>query len=451
MIRVLAVLFALVAAACTTPRAQSLYTTTAIVNANVVDVRDGSVRSGQTVLIDANQISEVGPSAAVVVPRGSRVLQANGGYLIPGLWDMHTHLTSYKPHLNQFIAHGVTGVRDMGGLAFEERQGTVVVLTRDRALDEILRVRQEVARRQTLGPRIVTAGVIVNGPFPPGIDVPFQWFVTTEAEAARAVDELASRGVDFIKVHQRLSRESYDAIVRRAKARGLTFAGHASSAVGGIEHVTRSGQASIEHTHGMAEYFRRTPTDPEGKNLTALFRAHGTVHVPTLVSFQGLAIASEWYQTPEREPRMAHIGLPVFMLWKMFFPPETVMPAQTRELVVEKTNFTKMLHAAAVPLMTGTDFGGPFIFAGSSLHDELELLVGAGLSPLAVLQAATLSPARFLKKNNLGMIEAGKLADMVLLDASPLENISNTRRIAAVVADGRLFDRQELAKLLAGN
>jgi len=98
--------------------------------------------------------------------------------------------------------------------------------------------------------------------------------------------------------------------------------------------------------------------------------------------------------------------------------------------------------------MTGTDLGGPFVFAGSSLHDELELLVRAGLSPIAAIRAATLTPAEFLMRRDVGEIDSGKLADMVLLDANPLEDIGNTRRITAVVANGRLFDREAIAKLL---
>lgn len=448
MIGLLAAMLALAGLTCSKPQAQSLSGTTAIVDANVLDVGNGTVRARQTVLIEGNRIKQVGPSATVVVPPGSSVVQANGGFLIPGLWDMHTHLTSYAPHLRQFIAHGVTGVRDMGSVAFEETNGAVVLLPRQRALDEILRVRQEVAEGERLGPRIMTAGVTLNGPFPPGVDIPFQWSLTTPAEATRAVEALASRGVDFIKVHQRLARDSYDAIVTSAKARGLAVAGHAPSAAG-IEHVTRAGQASIEHTHGMAEYFRKASADREGKDLMALFRAHATVQVPTLVSFQGFAVASEWYATPEREPRIAQIAPPVFRLWKMLFPPETVVPERTRELVIEKTNFTRMLHAAGVPLMTGTDFGGPFVFAGSSLHDELELLVRAGLSPLAALQAATLTPVKFLKRNDVGAVESGKLADILLLEANPLNDIRNTRRIATVVANGEVFDRAGITKLLA--
>lgn len=440
-------MLALAAPACMTPPSQSPLSTTAIVDATVLDVRQGALLAHRTVLIERNRITAVGPLAEVTVPAGARVLHAQGAYLIPGLWDMHTHLTSYEPHLRQFIAYGVTGVRDMGSLAFEASQGGVAVLPRQRALDEILRVRQDVASGQQLGPRIVTAGVTLNGPLPPGVDIPFQWLVATPDEATRAVDELASRGVDFIKVHQRLSRDTYDAIVTRAKAHRLPFSGHAPSAVG-IERVANAGQASVEHTHGLAEYFKGTTTDRDGSALMALFRAHGTVHVPTLASFQGFVAASASYETPERDPRMKQIRPLVFTLWKQFYPPEMVAQAPTREIALEKTSFTKRLHAAGVPLMTGTDLGGPFVFAGPSLHDEFELLVRAGLSPIAAIRAATLTPAEFLMKRDVGEIGSGKLADMILLDANPLENISNTRRIAAVVADGRLFDREAIAKLL---
>ncbi|MFN2445000.1 MAG: amidohydrolase family protein [Vicinamibacterales bacterium] len=446
MIGLLAAMLTLVGAACTIPRAPLVSPTTAIVDATVLDVRDGTWRPHRTVLVEGTRIKEVGASADVVVPASARVLLASGGYVIPGLWDMHTHLTSYGPHLRQFLAHGVTGVRDMGSLTFEETQDTVAVAPRQRGLDEILRVRQEIADGRTLGPRIVTAGVTLNGPLPRGVDLPFQWIVDTPAEATRAVEELASRGVDFIKVHQRLSRASYDAIAAQANVRGLAVAGHVPSATG-IAHVVRAGQASIEHVHGMAEYVRDTPEDRDGQALMGLLREHGTFHVPTLASFQGFVVASEWYGTPEREPRMAHLPPPVFRLWKLFYPPEAVVQAPVREIVAEKTRFTRMLHAGGVPLMAGTDLGGPFVFAGASLHDELELLVRAGLSPLEALQAATLSPATFLNRTDVGAIESGTLADIVLLNADPLEDISHTRRIAAVIANGQLFDRDALAQL----
>jgi len=348
----LAGILALAVAACTTPPGQSPPPTTAIVDATVLDVRQGALLTHRTVLIEGNRITAVGPSAVVTVPAGASVVQAQGGYLIPGLWDMHTHLTSYEPHLRQFIAYGVTGVRDMGSLAFEESQGGVAVLPRQRALDEILRVRQAIATGQQLGPRIVTAGVTLNGPLPPGVEIPFQWLVATRDEATRAVDELASRGVDFIKVHQRLSRDAYDAILTRAKAHGLAFSGHAPPAVG-IERVAKAGQASVEHTHGLAEYFKGTTTDRDGSALMALFRTHGTVHVPTLASFQGFMAASASYETPERDPRMKQITHLVFALWKQFFPPEMVAQVPTREIALEKTSFTKRLYAAGVALDDG--------------------------------------------------------------------------------------------------
>lgn len=427
------------------PPASSVSTQTAIVDASVLDVRGGTWRAHQTVLIEGTWIKQVGPSADVVISAGTRVVQASGKYVIPGLWDMHTHLTSYAPHLRQFLAHGVTGVRDMGSTTFEA-QDTVTVLPWQRGLEEILRVRQEIADGRVLGPRIVTAGVTLNGTLPPGVELAFQRIVATPSDAARAVDELASRGVDFIKVHQRLSRDSYDAVVQQAKVHGLPIAGHVPTDVG-IAHVARAGQVSIEHTHGMAEYVKATPQDQNADALMRLFREHGTVHVPTLASFLGFELAAQYYETPDREPRMASLPAPVFKLWKLFFPVEAVKQAPVDKIAADKTRFTKLLHAGGVALMTGTDLGGPFVFAGSSLHDELELLVRAGLSSLEAIQAATLTPARFLNRGDVGVVENGMLADIVVLDANPLDDIRHTRRIAAVIANGQLFDLQAGARL----
>ena len=203
----------------------------AITRVSVIDGDAPSPRTDQTVVIDGNRIVRVGASGSVAVPPGARIVDGRGKFLLPGFWDMHVHtaISGGRDLLSLYVANGVTGVRDMAG-----------------DWDTLKSWRSEIGRGQLVGPRI-----IASGPYLEGGDVPIPHLLARNAvEASAGVDSLIALGVDFIKVHSQLNAESYFAIARRARERGVVFAGHVPRVVGSAA-ASDSGQKSIEHLLGI--------------------------------------------------------------------------------------------------------------------------------------------------------------------------------------------------------
>jgi imidazolonepropionase-like amidohydrolase len=397
---------------------------TAITGVTVIDVRAGIARPGSTVVIEGNRIRAVGPAASISPPAGARVIDGTGKYLIPGLWDLHVHLgTAGEEALPFFIASGVTGVRDMGSEQFEPlRQWRVEILS---------------GRR--VGPRIVAAGPIVDGPTP---NWPLRVTVRDTAEASRTVDSLAGVGVDFIKVHQQLARETYFAVAARARRLDLHFAGHVPVGVSGIE-ASNAGQRSLEHGTGVPD-----AVDSAFARTVATFRRNGTWVSPTLAVYWSMAHLTD--SSVLNDPRIATLSRSMRDFWEMqksSWSGDLSLEAFRKNYRQALTN-VKALHAAGVPLLASTDLAFINVYPGSSVHEELEHLVEAGLGPLDALRTATLNPARyFAREHELGTVEQGRLADLVLLDANPLQSIQNTRRISVVISNGRVHDRAELDRI----
>jgi hypothetical protein len=287
------------------------------------------------------------------------------------------------------------------------------------------------------------------------------------------VDSLVAGGADFIKVYNLLPRDAYFATMEQAKRQNVAAVGHVPFEVRAVE-AADAGQRSMEHLDGLdfacssrddslranllarpsRELWQRTQAalvetwsaDACGPAVEA-YRRNGTWQVPTLVLGWALVTADSVLTD---SAQMAVIPARARAAWRSLIEE---MPAAERDM--ERDGFaqavatTRLLHRAGVPILAGTDVGNPLLVPGYSLHRELELLVRAGLTPLAALQAATLNPARFLKAtDSLGTVTSGKLADLVLLDANPLADIEATRRIHAVVVNGRLLDRRALDTLL---
>ena len=450
--------------ACTPTQSADL----AIRGATVVDVTDGSLAVDQTVLLGGNRIVAVGPADAVRVPAGADVLEAAGGYLIPGLWDAHVHSAGNASwHFPLYIAHGITSVRNM-------HTGV------DDALDVVLSIERRVGAGELLGPRFLANGAVVDGDPPvwPGSVV-----VRNAEEARAAVDRLADGGAAFIKVYDRLTPEAYLAILTRANEREVPVDGHLPLMIP-PEEAAAASQRTIEHTSGItmgcasgaealrAEYVRyleRVPEMPpypdqmveflrlvrrtiDARDLerclqaARTFREHGVVSVPTLVVNGG----GDPQAFVADERRMALLPPSVREEWRALAD----SPDPTAELLgpvaATISENVRVLHEEGNVILAGTDVGNPFLVPGLSLHRELERLTEAGLSPLEALQAATLAPAQvFDLEESLGTVEMGKLADLVLLEGDPLQAISNTRRVRAVITDGRLFRRADLDRLLA--
>lgn len=409
--------------------------TLAVRDVTVVDVVRGSVASSQTVLIAGDRIVAVGPVDRVNVPSGVEVVEASGRYLIPGLIDMHVHALwhpSVPPtFLPLFVANGVTTMRDMGG-----------------TLELLREHRRAPAVRSFPAPRVIAAGAILDGPEP--IDPDHSLPVSTAEEAVAAVDSVVSAGADFVKIYTLLPRPAFEGVMRAAEERGLAVSGHVPHEVGQVA-AAAAGMQTIEHVTSETGGFC-PPDDPAGcEAAVSAFREHGTWHVPTLV-MQGQTEAGDLCG----DRRLRYLPPAVLEYWfdgEMTPPgcdPASAAPTPFEPELPVEARLVGILHGAGIPLLAGTDAGVPYALPGWSLHDELGLLVGAGLSPSEALRAATWEAARALGRDNeLGAIQPGYLADLVLLSANPLEDIDNTRHIDAVVVNGRWLGRERLDAVLA--
>ena len=412
---------------------------TAFTNVAVIDGRSPEPRSDHTVVIRGNRIVAEGPSESVAVPAGARVIDGRGKFLIPGLWDMHVHtvMPGGRDVLQLYIANGVTGVRDMAG---------------DWAT--ITKWRGEIARGTLIGPRIVA-----SGPYLEGGDQPIpHLLVKTPADAAPAVDSLIKLGVDFIKVHGQLTRESYFAIARAARARGIPFAGHVSRTVGAAD-ASDSGQASIEHILAIpnpctaTEVTTLAPRFPvqaalgrcdtaDQAPLYARLKQNGTWVVPTLVAQVEISLWPKRELPGDSVARYLPDSLKTYVAG--IFPMVDSVPSDAdvngRKLFDKRVAVTGALFRAGVGVMPGTDAPLRNSPPGFGLHEELLHFTRAGLSAFEALRAATLEPARFLGMlDSLGTVEAGKIADLVLLTANPLADIRHSSRTSAIVANGRVY------------
>lgn len=411
----------------------------AITGVTVIDATGAPSRPEMTVVIRDGRIAGAEKGIAGAIPKDAQIISGRGKFLIPGLWDMHVHLSwSTSSALPALVANGVTGVRDMGG-----------------RLGEIDEWRTRIATRLIIGPRIFRAGPILNGQkFNAYQMVPGNPDETRGV--ARALKEV---GVDFLKVHRRLPRDSYFALIDEAKKQGLAVVGHIPMTVT-PEEASDAGQGSLEHTETLFEgTFSAGLKDGELPHAIRRFRAEGaerlferfvanrTVVTPTLVPYRSLIESLDPSVPPDPHSRYV-----AFSLKKE--ARKRAKPASAEELAELKSTFAELLEVvrqmnrSGVTLMAGTDLAGTRV-PGFTLHEELAIFVEAGLTPLQALATATVTPARLLKMtDDFGTVEAGRRADLLLLDANPLDDIRNTRRISAVILSGKLLRRGDLDALL---
>jgi imidazolonepropionase-like amidohydrolase len=384
------------------------------------------------VIVREDRIVEIGPAGEIDIPAGSTVVDGSGFFLMPGLVDMHVHALwdpSVPPvFFPLFVANGVTTVRDMGGL-----------------LDLLPVTRSALADGSLLGPRLIAAGAILDGPAPVHAEVSFA--VGTPEEAVAAVDSVAAAGADFVKVYTLLPAAAFDSVMSAARRHGLTVSGHAPAEVGPVA-AAAAGMRTIDHLMSELGSYCGEDRPEECEEALAAFREHGTFQVPTLV-LQGQSEPGELCGDPRLE------GLPVAVIEYWFGgaggPPDCspVTTAFFRPELPPEAWIVPALREAGIPILAGTDTGVAFSIPGWSLHDELGLLVEAGLSAPEALLAATRDPARALDlEDEIGTIRPGLVADLLLLRGDPLEDIENTRRIEAVVLRGELLRRAELDSIL---
>jgi imidazolonepropionase-like amidohydrolase len=444
----------------------------AITHVTVINPQ-GPPQKDVTVIVSGAVIEWIGDTADPQRPAHQDELQidARGKFLIPGLWDMHTHIAGISADpawsknvlLPLLVANGITGIRDMGG-----------------DLHVLQQWRREIASGALLGPQIVAAGpmlVPATAPGKPKSTDPSILQVGSAVEARAAVDQLQKQGADFIKVIQ-LSREAYFAVAAESKKDGITFVGHVPRGVAASE-ASATGQKSIEHiiysslaldcSSQEADLRRRlqeaaakkdgsdaavyddadkTFSPQKAAALWATFLRNGTWVTPTLYPISTLAHSPQ--QSPD-DPLLAFVPLALQKEWRPAGPPsqkELADAAWWHRQYENDRKLTGEMHRAGVRLLAGSDSLDRYVFPGSSLHYELRELVAAGLTPQEALQTATENPAEFLDRKDIGMIKAGQRADMVLLEADPSQEITNTQKISAVALAGQFLPRKDLDALL---
>jgi Amidohydrolase family len=440
-------------------------------NVAVVNIERNRIEPNRDVLISRDLIAAVGAVAGVRVPKSARIIDGQGKFLIPGLWDFHVHVFSTSGEENLalplYIINGITGIRDVGALRPRTEQQAIVTA---------------IERRERVGPNIVLAGALIDGP--PG-SWPGQMVASNANEGRARVREAKAAGWEFIKSYSLLSESAYLGIATEAKRVGLPLFGHIPESVL-LETAVNAGHCSVEHfgritqacsnaevemvtanaaALSSADPFPALMKTMSGHNKTTLnhWSAQRCAKVAQLLSHAGTAVmpslmVSDFYlgkdPAPD-DPRMQTVPRGVRAQWNQGDWRRQQMSAELLALAPQSVALDwktfKLMHDAGVKMLAGTDatYANPFLFHGYTLHDELARYVEAGLTPKQALMTATVNPARFLRPHNTSpLIARGQRADLVLLDQNPLLDISATHRIHAVIARGRLFDRAALDELL---
>ena len=428
----------------------------AIVGVTVIDPSSSAPpKSNQTILISDGVIRAVLPSS-LPIPASARRIDARGKFAIPGLWDAHVHfMNTGVTALPLFVAHGVTSVREMGGFI------------------DSTRAWQARMRAGTLvGPRIFTAGPILESPrYLQGVVersararsqlalrvLPYRIGVADSIEARRAIDSLVKLKVDFVKVRTSATPAAFYAILREARRAGLRVAAHQQAAP--LRVALDSGQTDLEHAI-LPPTSRLSAATRD--SVYRKFADNGAYYTPTLTVSRAVMLSGDSAARAIFGPdairldeRRAYASPWLLGWWRMQVDERATDTSSTRaaegnEAYASSVADVKRMHELGVNILAGTDAGSVLVYPGFGLHEELRRLVeDAHLSPREALWSATVGPARFARLDDrLGTISAGKIADIVLLDADPLSDIRNTSRIFAVVQAGRLFTRAELDELL---
>ncbi|MDZ7314470.1 MAG: amidohydrolase family protein [candidate division KSB1 bacterium] len=462
----------LVSFSCTKQKTDEGQRALVFTHATIINTAGGPNEADMTVVISGKRIMEIKKSK-VRLPKGAQVIDATGKFLIPGFWDMHVHWSDAR-YFPLFIANGITGIRIMWGTP------------------DHLKQREEISKGLLFGPHMYVGSPIVDGPNPifPGFTS-----VSNAIEAREFVRQAKETGYDFVKVYSRLPREAYFAIADESKKLGIPFAGHIPMSISAVE-ASDSGQRSVEHVDSpiafgtlftcsnqeeellkesekafkdlslqqpqpaQIEAFRalskillETYDRRKASTLFALFVKNNTWQCPTLTVLRSMRFFND--KDFINDTRLKYMPKRTRASWELknhpVFNSNSEKDWALGKLVYQKElELVGSMRRAGVKLLAGTDLPNPFCFPGFSLHDELGLLVEAGLTPMEALQAATYNAAEFLGQlDSLGTVEAGKIADLVLLDANPLEDISNTKKIAAVVFAGKYYSRSALNEMLA--
>jgi imidazolonepropionase-like amidohydrolase len=393
----------------------------AFVSVNVVPMDQERVLAGQTVLVRGERIAAIGPAAAVKVPEGAMRVEGTGGYLMPGLVDMHVHLCNPEDTL-LYVANGVTTVRNMDGRPVH------------------LLWRQRIAAGQMLGPTIYTASPAIHT-------------ARNAEEGRRLVRTYKRAGYDCIKVFDGVPREAYEAITATAKEAGIPVVGHLNNAVG-LEGVLNARQSSIEHAEEFAsvKFQHKTDTpDAELEKAARSVRDAGVWVCPTLIQASVMIQEIERLYTPRSRPELRFLS-PLSDEDRRSFYKGNFTLRQARDFRqgwAFQKRIASALHREGVRVLLGTDTGVLGNVPGFSALDELGLLVETGSTPFEAVQAATRNPAQFWNaQGEFGTVSTGARADLILLAADPLADVGNVRKRLGVMVRGRWFSEARLHTML---
>lgn len=457
----LIILFAFCLLAFQSASAQEIKADVIIKSTNVIDVKTGKINKSVDVVIRKDKIYKIVKSKKSSKYEALHILDGTGKFLIPGLWDMHTHATSlYKDFFPLFIANGVTGIREMWGNPAE-----------------VKKIRDEISSGLIDGPMIVTAGTIIDGK-PPTRDT--MNVAETPEQGREIVRKQKKDGAEFIKVYFNLKKDVYLAIADEAKKLNLPLVGHLPNRVP-LNEAIKAGHKSFEHFYNILEFYSdqkglsqieetregrfagdafyvrldygyKTFDPAKSKDAIKLLKNKNVWICPTYTVHKGFMRDLDPSYTDEK--RMAFMPEKTISWWTAN-KKKPLTELQKQHWNSDKLWYARILSESkkykenGVKFLAGTDVANYFVYPGFSLHEELEIFVNeAGFSPLEALQTATINPAEFLDLDDqLGTIEEGKLANLVILDKNPLENISNTKTIDGIVLLGRYKSKSDLKNI----
>jgi imidazolonepropionase-like amidohydrolase len=406
----------------------------ALVGGTLIDGTGAAPVPDSVVLIEKGRIVAAGPSSRVKIPGGTQKIDARGKFILPGLWDMHSHFeqVEWGPI---YLAAGATTVRDCGN-----------------EFEFITAVRDAIAAGHGLGPRILAAG-IVDGSGPLAIGVAR---VDTPDEARMWVDKYHDAGFQQMKIYSSVKLDEVKDVAEEAHRLGMTVTGHVPEGLNAYQ-VIEAGQDQINHIQYIADIMvpplpenatrmdRRNAeanidlNSPEAKKAVSFLVQHGTVLDPTVALFEFFT-ASSAKPPVSIEPGVAKVAPELQAILAEAGPPSPNAAAYEK-LVQKYIQIIGALHRAGVPMVAGTDQTVP----GYSLYREIELYVQAGFTPMEAIQAATIVPARVMGVDKeLGTVEAGKRADVIVVDGNPLESIHNIRKVEFVITNGVMYNCEEL-------
>ncbi|WP_162558720.1 amidohydrolase family protein [Robertkochia solimangrovi] len=416
-------------------------------NINIVDVKNGLLIKQQDVIISGNRIKKIIPHDRFNL-KSNVILEGSGKFLIPGLWDMHTHMRSYSgsDNLPMFIFYGVTGIRDLG-------------LTNHKLIKHW---KSQIEQNVIIGPRIISSGSIIEGSDP---SFKSSIVINKLEDVEPVLDSLIAQDIQVVKLFHTIPSEVFKDIIRYSKKRGIVTSGHIPDDMNQIT-AAQAGLNSIEHLYGiwntLSNYNNLDFSADEIENLAQVLIENNIYQTPTLVSeeyYSKLGQASKNRKTEQllfETNQYLELTPKYFNSWWSMLKEQHMQNLTDDDYLQARSSFefmreiTVKLNDLGVKILAGTDVPNPYVITGISLHNELEHFVNGGMSPSDALKTATLYPAQYFNRSDeLGSIDENYIADLVVLDANPLENISNTKRIHSVIYNGRLLTQENLRTIKA--